>query len=247
MGLTIVSEKDTEKLVQQVSKHYNNVLTELSEQNTFVVSGWPGGRSLLKFFPAFSNVLKGLKKELLKKQHFFQVDERIYQDFNREILESNFFSILRKANLIESSQVHYYPTEQAPEDGLNSYSEMLDLYGSKYHYIMLGAGGPHQRDEKGQITNYDCHVAGIFANHPSSKPNIAKFNYYFDSPKPPPGRITATYDLLSKSEYCFLFIMGTEKKEVLSEFLNPTTAIENSPIHIAKKIKNCILITDQEI
>jgi 6-phosphogluconolactonase/glucosamine-6-phosphate isomerase/deaminase len=244
--LIIISETEQEKLIKKVSDLYREVLISLSKSD-LVTSGWPGGRSLLNFFPAFSEALSELPNAIRAQQHFFQVDERVSQDFNREVLEKNFFANLVEKNIIKNNQVHYYPTDLEPEAGIAEYTNLFNSLGSKFNYIMLGAGNPHQKDENGQIAQYDCHVAGIFPHHPSSKANNSGFYYYFDSPKPPPGRITATYNLLSKSDWCFLFIMGPEKKEVVREFLDKNATIENAPVKIASRIKNCVLITDQKV
>jgi 6-phosphogluconolactonase len=245
--LIVISEQNQETLIKKVSDVYQRMLIDLSKSYPNIISAWPGGRSLLKFFPAFNEVLSTLPIEIVKKQQFFQVDERVSQDFNRVVLEDNFFSNLAQKKIINRSQVHYYPTDMTPELAVLEYSNLLASFGSRFNYVMLGAGNPHIRDLDGKIIKYDCHLAGIFANHPSSKATGSAFYYYFDSPKPPPGRITATYNLLSASDWCFLFIMGEEKKDVLREFLDPSVSVDTTPIKIAQTIKNCVLITDQKI
>lgn len=245
--LTIISDPQISQLSIKVCAVFKAALNQLAEQNKFVVGAWPGGRSLLKFFPGICKVFCELEKEVLNSQQFFQVDERVYTEFNREILEQNFFSEMREKKIISESQIHYFPTNEGPVEGVRSYTKLLESFGLRFNYAMLGAGGPHVLNADGTILKSDCHVAGVFANHPSSEPHQAPFYYYYDSPKPPPGRVTATNSLLARSEWSFLFIMGEEKREVLKEFLDENIDLARSPIKIALEAKNCILVTDLKV
>lgn len=243
----IISDPDIDQLSAKVCRLFKTALIELHKKNKYVVGAWPGGRSLLKFFPGLAKVFAELDPEILRAQQLFQVDERVFGEFNREILEQNFLRELKEQKILTESQIHYFPTEKGSIEGVRQYSKSLAGYGSNFNYVMLGAGNAHVRKVDGAIEKYDCHVAGIFAHHPSSEPHQDPFYYYYDSPKPPAGRVTATYSLLSRSDWCFLFVIGREKEEVLKEFLDKKASLNNTPIKIALETKNCVLITDLKV
>ena len=173
-----------------------------------------GGRIAQKFFAATVEQAK-LRKISFERVHFFWADERCVPpddpENNFKLANELLFAPLK----IPASQIHRIRGEDSPEiaaklakkelrrfaPGKNS-QPVLDL-------IFLGMGK-------------DSHVASLF---PDASPEIANcaapFLFIKNSPKPPPKRITLSYDAIAAARQVWVLVSGAGKAAALRDSLRP--------------------------
>jgi len=247
-SLEVISESDLERLYARAAACWCQEYKALASKNELVVGGWCGGRSPQGLFSPLFECMAQLPEELRRKHRLMLVDERLHEDHNATMLEEKFIRPAEERGLLSQDQVSFYPYQLAETDdhGIAAYSQTLQSFGGAFHYVVLGTGGPHSRDASGDVLGWDCHVAGTFAHHVSTtseQASVPGFIYYNESPKPPPGRMTATQPLLAQSEVGFLLVIGEGKHGVLDEYLNPKIPLEDCPAKIVRKMKRRVIIT----
>jgi 6-phosphogluconolactonase len=90
----------------------------------------------------------------------------------------------------------------------------------------------------------DGHVAGLFPKHPVLQRREPTFFSFYDSPKPPPQRMTASAQLIREAELCVLLALGAAKKQAWERFVDPATTLEECPSVVGKETKRCVVVTD---
>lgn len=107
---------------------------------------------------------------------------------------------------IPRAQVHAIPAELGPEEGAAAYQRMLSDT-NYFDLVVLGLGE-------------DGHVASLFPGRDirkdaSATPVLAVYN----SPKPPPERVTLSAERLSKSRNIMCLAIGASKRRALSDWI----------------------------
>ena len=248
----VLSSKDLRALYEQAARVWAEEYIRLARTQEYVVGGWAGGRVIEAFLPFFVEALAQIPAELRNKHRIFQVDERIFSEHNSTMLERSLIEPALERGLLSSEQKCFYPLHlaQSPDHGTSAYTELLGRCGGSFSYIMLSSGLPHLRGADGGVERWDCHVAGTFAHHPSTTAEAARrpgFFYYYDSPKKPDGRVTATQPLLALSRAAFLFVVSPEKAPVLDEYLSPAVLLADCPAKIVRSIERRVLVTDAKV
>lgn len=187
-------------------------------------------------FNALIPKLPSLPRELLERFYFLQVDERLFVEHNQDGLREQIYTPLVASARIRQAQIINYPlpkdrTAQAVEASSDQYLSVLEGLGGRFHIAILGTGE-------------DGHVAGTFPHHPTSEVEDVAFFTYDESPKPPPGRVTATLPLLAESDLGILIITGEAKRQALMNFLNPQLSLQDCPAKIVREMEDYILLTD---
>jgi 6-phosphogluconolactonase len=65
----------------------------------------------------------------------------------------------------------------------------------------------------------DGHVASLFPGHPQLDAREALVVPVTDSPKPPPERVTLTFEALNRSDEVWFVVSGTDKAEAVGRAL----------------------------
>jgi len=67
----------------------------------------------------------------------------------------------------------------------------------------------------------DGHVASLFPHHPAQRTTDAITVAVHDSPKPPPDRVSLTFECLERSREVWFLVAGSDKAEAVAAALKP--------------------------
>lgn len=106
---------------------------------------------------------------------------------------------------IPSSQIHIIPAERGADIAANAYSQMLsgiDLF----DLVLLGLGE-------------DGHTASLFPGHEwGNTPGAPAAIAVFDSPKPPPQRVSLSAQRLSAARQVMFLATGAAKQQAINDW-----------------------------
>jgi 6-phosphogluconolactonase len=190
-----------------------------------------GGRIALKFFAATVERAKA-RKISFASVHFFWADERCVPPTDPE---SNFKmanELLFWPLNIAAEKIHRLRGEDSPQAAVKiaeaelrriapqneNRQPVLDL-------IFLGMGE-------------DGHVASLFPNAPAKIPDISvPFLVVENSPKPPPTRISLSYQTIFAAKNIWILVSGAGKKSALRESLSPAGRTPLARVIRARPVK----------
>jgi 6-phosphogluconolactonase len=201
-----------------------------------LVLGLCGGRSVVGLLQALRRVSSDLPQELMRRVQFFMVDERLVpltdEQSNFGGLKKLLFDELIDQGVIALSQLHpFVPDETQPDYGCTQYGAELNAHGGKFTCVVLGVGE-------------DGHVAGLFPHNAVLSRSEAGFVSFFDSPKPPPQRMTATRQLLVSADLAILLVLGEGKRDAWNRFQGEATLEADCPSVLVKGMKDALVVTD---
>jgi 6-phosphogluconolactonase len=138
------------------------------------------------------------------KVHFWWGDERYVaaEHADRNALQAR--NALLKKITIDESKVHEFP---AADSGL-SLDEAADQFAAvvanlkpKFDIVLLGMGP-------------DGHVASLFPGKPTPAQGVQIIAEH-DSPKPPPQRLSFTYEALNAADQIWFVVAGADKQDAV--------------------------------
>lgn len=150
--------------------------------------------------------------------HFWFGDERFVPSDSpdRNVLQA------RAAFLDElgATRVHEVPAaDQVPdaEAAAAAYADLLRAEGAEaFDVLMLGVGP-------------DGHIASLFPGHPGLDVAGTPTAAVHDSPKPPPDRVTLTFEALRRSHAVWFVVSGEAKAEAVARALADDGSIAQTP------------------
>lgn len=111
---------------------------------------------------------------------------------------------------VPDENVHEVPTTAdcgSVEEAAAAYAEALRARGaSGFEVVMLGLGP-------------DAHVASLFPGHPALDVRDAMTVAVHDSPKPPPERVSLTFEALNRNRALWFLVSGEGKAEAVARAL----------------------------
>jgi 6-phosphogluconolactonase len=171
-----------------------------------------------------------------ERTHVFWVDERAVPPSSPD---SNFG--LARSVWLEPAGAPPSATHRMPADdpGLNAaavaYSnEIRRVVGDhpRLDVVVLGVGP-------------DGHVASLFPGHPALSEEDELIVPIFDSPKPPPRRLTMTLPLLTSARRVIVMALGTSKAAVMHEALTREDSM--LPISLAlRRAQQSLVLLDED-
>lgn len=164
----------------------------------------PGGNT-----PILSLEILAEKSLPWGKVHWYPGDERCcprgHADRNDLMLDNHLWSRISKTN------VHRMSAELGAENGAELYREEIKLI-ETFDIAFLGMGE-------------DGHTASLFPNHDALADQRSVIPV-FNSPKPPPERVSLSIDTLRKTKTKIVLVSGKEKAAVIN------TIKQNNPLPI---------------
>jgi 6-phosphogluconolactonase len=238
MSTEILRAKDSiDQALQKAARRVFEVLSQKRSDEPLVL-GLCGGRSVVGLLKVLRSEVASQAADLLARVQFFMVDERIVPlsstDSNFGGLHTAFFSHLITEGLISATQLH--PFEGSIEGAVTScadYMKELARFGGRFSVVVLGMGE-------------DGHVAGLFPEHPVLKRSGKSFECFFDSPKPPAARMTASRDLVTSSDLGIVLALGEGKRSAWEAFQDTGIPESQCPAKMSSSMKNCLVLTDLE-
>lgn len=224
-----------DQALQEAARRVFQVLSQKSTEDPLVV-GLCGGRSVVGLLRALRSEAATQPKELLARIHFFMVDERVVplssSESNFGGLYAALFGHLVSEGFISASQLH--PFEASIENAATrcvDYMAELGQYGGAFSVVVLGMGE-------------DGHVAGLFPGHPVLQQGGKSFECFFDSPKPPAARMTASRELVTGSELGIVLALGDGKRDAWRAFQDTRTSELQCPAKMVLTMKSSLVVTD---
>jgi len=138
---------------------------------------------------------------------------------------------------VDPAKIHPMPsTDSAPsvEDGAVTYEDELRTYGSgAFDVLMLGIGP-------------DGHIASLFPGYPQLDVADRIAVPVTDSPKPPPERISLTFEALNRSKSVWFLVSGTDKAAAVASALAEGTDLHDCPASAVRGLDETIWFLDRE-
>jgi len=90
----------------------------------------------------------------------------------------------------------------------------------------------------------DGHIASLFPGFPQLHDTGQLAVAVFDSPKPPPVRVTLTYRALANSDTVMFIVAGVDKAEAVARALAPNGTVDETPARGVAGLRETIWLLD---
>jgi 6-phosphogluconolactonase len=174
-----------------------------------------GGRIALKFFAAVVEQTKA-REISLGLVHFFWADERCVPP---DDAESNFraaHELLFAPLRINDAQIHRIHGEDLPEVAVQKAT--MDIC----HVVLKKSEGQPILDLIFLGMGEDGHVASLFPGKTEGTIHADIFCAVKNSPKPPPNRVSLSYEAIAAAHEVWVLASGPGKETALRESFSPT-------------------------
>lgn len=200
------------------------------------VVGLCGGRSVGALLGALSTELQHRRHDVVRRLQLFMVDERLVPltdaQSNYGALARESFDPLVAAGVLRRDQLHPFVADPTASDhGCGGYTREFNQYGGRFTVVVLGVGE-------------DGHVAGLFPRHPVLQRAEPVFFSFYDSPKPPAGRMTAGLTLVRGAQLGVVLALGEGKREAWQRMLQAKTELEECPAVLVRELPEALVVTD---
>ena len=146
-----------------------------------------------------------LAKVDFRKVHLWWGDERFVssESADRNALQAK--NALLKNLDLDASKVHEFPSTDnglTLEQAAAVFSAHVDEVKPNFDILLLGMGP-------------DGHIASLFPGKPEPEPGLWVIAEA-DSPKPPPQRLSFTYDAINSSDEVWFVVAGADKQDAVA-------------------------------
>ena len=180
-----------------------------------------GGGAGLSITSQLANVAKSIPQQTWANTHFWWGDERFVEAASIDRNDSGIKSILGEFYIEQN--IHRIPAADQVHSAVESAKEYaLDLidFGSE--------GSPPQFSLVILGVVPDGHIASLFPGRPELDSRLIAMPI-FDSPKPPPTRVTMGFPTLNNSQLTLLLLGGEVKRAALTALLDPAGSVQVTP------------------
>jgi 6-phosphogluconolactonase len=172
-----------------------SLIAEIARGSVFI--SLPGGRSVVPVYDELSRY----PRSVLSNLRIRIGDERIFGEKNEQVIEERLIAPARARGIMFDFKA---PSGPSREEIIASYKDTIDT--DVFDLVLLGVGE-------------DGHVLGLYPGFPQldSSERVEAFD---DSPKPPPERMTTTFNCYDAHRTrAILLFLGEGKREALTRFL----------------------------
>lgn len=206
---------NADELARAVAGLWLNEVAVAQRENKVHCVALSGGRIARNFFSA---IVAEAKKRAMSPGniHFFWADERCVppddQESNYRLARELLFEPLNVA----SEQIHRVRGEETPEIGAK-------MAANEIGRIAPAVDGQPVLDVVFLGLGEDGHTASLFPSEPESMvKDTAVYRPVFNSPKPPPRRVTLGYAAIAAARQAWMLASGAGKETALRDSLSPT-------------------------
>ena len=121
---------------------------------------------------------------------------------------------------VDPANVHEVPASDevaTAEDAADAYRAALREHGAGFFEVLMLGIGP------------DGHVASLFPGHPALGARDADAVAVHDSPKPPPDRVTLTFEAMERCRAVWFIASGEGKAEAVARALADDGSVAETP------------------
>lgn len=121
---------------------------------------------------------------------------------------------------VDPAHVHEIPASDevaTAEEAAEAYSTALREHGAGFFEVLMLGVGP------------DGHCASLFPGHPALHARDAIAVAVHDSPKPPPDRVTLTFEAMERCRAVWFIASGEGKAEAVARALADEGSVEETP------------------
>ena len=115
---------------------------------------------------------------------------------------------------------------------LNAYQESFARDGGKFDIAIFGAGE-------------DGHIASLFPRHAGLSRSSEGFIKVEGAPKPPPERISASLNLIARTDTSIILFLGESKQEAFYKFMDENISLLDCPAKIVKQNSNAYVFVSK--
>ncbi|WP_163338078.1 6-phosphogluconolactonase [Desulfopila sp. IMCC35008] len=207
---------------------YKEGIEKLLESQPHVVLAVPGGRNVIPVFKAL-----GEFKIDWQRVHIFMVDERFVPVTDEQ---SNYRLLFEQlGDILPAESLHPFEFDDVDRRGaVGRYAQMLNKLGGRFDIVLLSSGE-------------DGHIASLFPGRGEVHRTRESFVLITDAPKPPPTRVSATFELLKKSSVGLLLVIGEGKQQALDIFLDDSVDMDSCPAKVIAGLPKYFVLTDREV
>jgi 6-phosphogluconolactonase len=160
--------------------------------------------------------------------HVFWADERCvpldHPDSNYYLARQQLFDQVK----ISAAQIYPIDDSFEPEITAKAYEAVLK------EFFKPGPGRPPRFDLILLGMGEDGHTASLFPDHPLLDETSRWVAPVFDSPKPPPERITLTLPVINQARHVAFVTAGAGKADVLAQMLASDELAEKLPAQLVR-------------
>jgi 6-phosphogluconolactonase len=120
----------------------------------------------------------------------------------------------------DPAKVHPMPSTDdagSVDEAAAAYASLVRDQGAGFFEVLMLGVGP------------DGHIASLFPGYPQLDATDAIAVGVTDSPKPPPERVTLTYEAMDRSRAVWFLVSGEEKASAVAQALAPGTDLHDIP------------------
>ncbi len=212
--------RECESVVDQVLDMLTSVLISADPMKLhhIVLTGGVAGLSINS---KLAEVARKIPEVTWANTHFWWGDERFVEsdshDRNDRGIQASLGDFYVEGNIHRMAAIEHVLTAV---DAADDYARELVDFGSagtppRFTFVILGVGP-------------DGHIASLFPSSPQLNSSSIALPV-FDSPKPPPIRVTLSYLTLNNSLCTALLLAGESKREALTAILESQGQVELTP------------------
>ena len=172
--------------------------------------------------------------------HVWWGDERFLPDGDADRNETQNREALLDAVPLDPAKVHAMPGPDGPD------GDDVAAAATRYAAELAAAAGDGAPSPTFDVlllgVGPDAHVASLFPGHPDQLTSGVAAAAVHDSPKPPPTRVTLTFEALARAERTWFIVAGADKAHAVKVSVSGAAPSESSAAQVKGRTETLWLL-----